>query len=157
MKDLIWGSNLHLVEGVMIVGSFITSYLIGDWVPLMMTLVIFNGVDIVTGLLNGIDSKTITSKLLYKGFMKKVGQWLLLIVAHHLDVIAFDGNTVLVNIVLGFLIGSEGLSITENLGKMGIIIPPEVTKYLKQVKESDKQKEIIAEAKAENENNDTSV
>lgn len=155
MKNLVWGSNLHLVEGAGIVGSFITSYLIGDWIPLMLTLIVFQGIDIITGLLNGIDTKSLTSKVLYKGFMKKVGQWLLIIVANHIDRIAFMGNPVMVNVVLGFLIGSEGLSITENLGKMGILIPTAITKYLSQVKDSDSQKET--EAKAENENNDTLV
>lgn len=141
MKNLMWGNNFNFMEGLTMAGAFITGYLIGDWIPLMATLLVFQGVDIFTGILNGIDNKNITSKVLYRGFMKKVGQWLLIIVAHHIDVMAFGGNPAVVTAALGFLIGSEGLSITENLGKMGIAIPEQITQYLKQVKDSDKDKE----------------
>lgn len=123
--------------------SSLVSLFFGTWIPLMTTLLVMNATDVATGFLKSGKKKSIGSKALSKGIKKKVGQWMLIIVANSIDVVAFDGLPVAKTGVVGALIGTEGLSIVENLAEMGVWVPSSIKKYLSQIREEEKIEEKV--------------
>lgn len=69
-----------------------------------------------------------------EGLLKKVGIWIILIVAHFIDLILFGGGLMATTAVSLAFIANEGMSITENLANVGVPIPAVITQYLKQIK-----------------------
>lgn len=63
----------------------------------------------------------------------KVGVWIVLILAHFVDVVLFGGATIVQTAITFTLIGQEGLSILENLNFLGINVPTSLSKYFKEI------------------------
>lgn len=128
-------------------GSLLTVFF-GTWIPLMTTLIVLNITDILTGLLKGGILKTIGSNKFYQGIKKKVGQWILIIVANAIDTIAFDSIPAAKTVVVSSLIATEGISITENLAQMGVWIPEPIKKYLAQIRQKNEDVELVAKSES---------
>jgi toxin secretion/phage lysis holin len=109
--------------------------LFGGWSSGLTTLVIFMGIDFMAGLTTafcGKSTKSVDGKLLYdagvKGFLKKGAMMLVIIVTYRLDLIIKTGY--LLDAVVVGLIVNETISILENLGAMGVPIPPVIRRVL---------------------------
>lgn len=130
---------LHLAtEGWTVVAAGlggVLTLLLGSWVPLMTTLLIVQGVDVVTGVMVGKQDKSVASAPFFAGMKKKVGMWALVILGNLIDGIAFAGMPVAKTAVVSFLIAGEGLSVTENLAVLGVPIPKFITDYLQKLKD----------------------
>lgn len=114
----------------------------------MTTLLVLNATDVLTGFLKSGKRHGISSNEFYEGIKKKVGQWILIIVANSIDVVAFDNLPVAKTGVVGVLIGGEGISIVENLAEMGVWGTESVKKYLVQIrKENEDYLEVRLEDK----------
>jgi toxin secretion/phage lysis holin len=116
--------------------------LFGGWDASIATLLIFMGVDYLTGLLTAVcgkspksDSGSLCSAIGWKGLSKKCTVLLLVLVAARLD-ITLCTDYIRDAVCIAF-IANELLSIIENAGIMGIPIP----KALKNAIEVLKQKE----------------
>lgn len=133
-------TDTGFIETVSIVFSWLFSFFFGTWIPIMATLLVLNLTDIVTGLLKGKQKHTIGSNTLYHGVKKKVGQWILIIVANAIDTVAFGSMPVAKTGVVGMLIGYEGISITENLAEIGVPVSDSITKYLVQIRQSSEER-----------------
>jgi toxin secretion/phage lysis holin len=131
--DTLWAS----VTG----GASITlAYLLGGLDNLVAAFAIFMACDYVTGLLAGAKDKKVSSKRAFRGLGKKVGMITFVIVANQLDIIVGNKDGFLRDAMLMFLIGTEGISIVENLGKLGIKIPPFIVKALEQLSDKGEEK-----------------
>ena len=116
-----------------VVGAFITNTL-GGWTEAMTTLCIFMLLDYITGLLvAGVfknSKKTndggLESKAGYKGLIRKFAVLILVLVAARLDIVL--GTDDIKNFVIIAFIANECISITENVGLMGVPIPEPITK-----------------------------
>lgn len=117
------------------VGSFIAN-IFGGWTQDLTTLVILMGVDFVMGLLiAAVWKKSAKSK---SGALNSVSAWiglcrkgvtlLVVLVAYRLDVTL--GVTYLKTAVVIAFIANEAISITENLGIMGVPLPAIITKAI---------------------------
>lgn len=124
------------IEFLSVLFSTFISLFFGTWIPVMTTLLVLNATDVATGLLKGRKKHTIGSNEFYQGIKKKVGQWMLIIVANAIDTVAFDNMPVAKTGVVGTLIGVEGVSIVENLAEIGVWIPESVKKYLIQIRDT---------------------
>ena len=113
------------------VGGFIAA-LIGGWDSALVTLVIFMGVDYLTGLIvAGIfkaspksESGALESWAGLKGLFRKGGILLVVLVAARLDLM-LGTNFVRDTVVIAFVV-NETISIIENLGLIGVPIPKPV-------------------------------
>ena len=105
------------------------SFLFGGWDASLKTLLIFMGIDYLTGLAAaGIfhasdksESGALSSKAGFKGICRKCAVFLLVLVGARLDVTlgtAFVKDGVCIAFIL-----NETLSVTENVGAMGVPIP----------------------------------
>lgn len=91
--------------------------LFGTWTPMLTAFVAIQVLDILTGILVGKKRREISSDTFHEGIKKKVGMWVLIILANIIDTIIWQGVPIFKSGVTLFLIGGEGLSVVENLGK----------------------------------------
>ena len=101
--------------------SFMTSIL-GGCDILFKMLLLFIGIDYITGVLGAIYKGKLSSNVSAKGIIKKSGYILLVVVAGALDVLISSDGYIRHGITLMF-IANEGISILENWARMGIKIP----------------------------------
>lgn len=107
----------------------------GTWLPLMTALLIIQASDILTGVLVGGKKKEISSTSFFDGLKKKVGMWILIVLANVLDVTFLGGVPVLKSAVCSFLLAGEGLSLLENVGLLGAPIPAFISDYLEKLRD----------------------
>ena len=117
------GTKTEYITGtiVSILGTAFT-YAIGGFDKLLIALTIFMVLDYLTGIMAAYGCSNLSSKVGFKGIIKKLLILVIVIMAHQIDLIA--GQDVLVRtMVTWFFLGNEGLSILENAAKMGVPIP----------------------------------
>jgi len=118
-----------------IVGSAIAS-LFGGWDAALVTLVIFMGIDYITGLIvagvfhnsRKTESGSLESRAGFKGLCRKGVTLLIVLVACRLDML-INSNFIRDAVVIAF-IANESISIIENAGLMGIPIPGVLVKAI---------------------------
>lgn len=115
-----------------IVASLIT-FLIGGFDPTLQILAVFVCMDFISGVLQGFYSGELSSRVGYKGLIKKCGIFFVIIVANLLDLLT--GQALFRMPVVYFFVAMEGVSILENLGKMGVPIPPLLLDKLSQLQD----------------------
>jgi len=108
------------------------SFLGGFDTPLKI-LFIFIGLDILTGIMKGIYLKEITSKISFKGGIKKICILILVGMGVFLD--EYLNMNIVRNLVIGYYIGNEGISILENFGNMDMPMPKLLREILVQIKD----------------------
>ena len=124
-----------------VIGSFIASSF-GGWDAAMVTLLIFMGVDYVTGLIvAGVfhtSPKTangaLESRAGWKGLCRKGVTLLVVLVACRLDMV-MGSNFIREATIIAF-VANETISIIENAGLMGVPIPSVVVKAIEVLKEN---------------------
>lgn len=124
-----------IITGIGVLGSFIASML-GGWDSALLTLLIFMGVDYVTGLVvAGVfhnspktESGLLESKAGVKGLFRKGMILAIVLIATRLDIVI--GADYVRDAVCITFIANETISIIENAGLMGIPIPTVITKAI---------------------------
>lgn len=91
------------------------------------TILVFQLLDIVSGLLAAFKGKVVSSSKMKAGIFNKFGEILVLIVTFILKPATGVDLTVA---VLTYYIFMEGVSVIENLSKAGVQIPNQLAKYL---------------------------
>lgn len=117
-------------------GGFFASiaYLTGGVDNLLVSLAILMLVDYITGVMVGYQNQEVSSQRAFKGIMKKVAMILFIIVANQADILVGSDGAQLRNYIIYLLIATEGISLTENLGKLGVPIPQNWLNALELVK-----------------------
>jgi toxin secretion/phage lysis holin len=115
-------------------GGALISYIFGGWDTLLQILVIIVAVDYLTGFLAAAVKGELKSKVGWKGIAMKVGLFLIVMVAHLIDTVLGIENSLFRNAAIFFYLANELLSITENVGKMGVPIPPGIQKAVEVLK-----------------------
>lgn len=121
------------------IGALIAS-LFGGWDQAIATLVIFMAMDYVTGLIvAGVfhtsqksENGALESRAGWKGLCRKGVTLLVVLVACRLDLIT--GTNFIRDAVIIAFICNETISIIENVGLMGIDIPPALTAAIEVLK-----------------------
>lgn len=111
-----------------VIGSMIASFF-GGWSSDLATLMIFMGIDYITGLIvAGVFKRSkksknggLESKVGFKGIAKKVMMLLFVLIGYRLDLL-LGSDYIRTAIVIAFIV-NETISITENAGLIGVPIP----------------------------------
>ncbi|EAA0387912.1 holin, partial [Listeria monocytogenes] len=111
----------------------VVGWYVGGIDGLIYTLLTFVVVDYVTGLLRAINEKQLSSRIGAKGITKKVLIFLLVGIAHMLDVEVIKGGNVLRDAVIFFYISNEGISLLENAVAIGMPVPEKLKEILQQL------------------------
>ena len=142
-----------IIKFFIILGSYL-SYFIGGWSISMEVMFIFMACDYITGYLRSLLKKKLSSKTGYKGLIKKTGYIFAVVVGAALDRLIIANNLNVPITILGFpisfkimmicsVVGTEGISIAENLKEMGLIVPFPIKKTFKQLKQDESEENII--------------
>ena len=117
-----------------LVGGFIAT-LLGGWDSALATLVIFMGIDFVTGVVTAVmgkskhsDSGALNSKAGWIGLAKKFCILLMVMVGVRIDILV-GTNYIRDTVCISFCL-NELLSIVENASLMGIPFPPVIKKAI---------------------------
>ena len=131
-----------------LVGSLITS-LFGGWTASLTTLLIFMGIDYVSGLIvAGVfhkspktDTGALESRAGFKGLIKKIMILLFVLIGYRLDVAV--GTSYIRDAVCIAFMCNELLSIVENAGLMGIPIPAVITNAIDILKKKTNEQKSV--------------
>lgn len=120
----------------------------GGWDAALSTLLIFMGIDYVTGLIvAGVFHKSqksksgsLESRAGWKGLCRKGVSLLIVLIACRLDILM--GTTFIRDGVIIAYIVNEIISIVENAGLMGIPIPAVITKAIEVLKSKEGESDV---------------
>ena len=115
------------------IGGFI-GWFLGGCDGLLYALIAFIVIDYITGVMCAIVNHDLSSEIGFKGISRKVLIFLLVGIANIVDVDVIGTGSVLRAAVCFFYISNEGLSILENAAILGLPIPEQLKKVLKQIK-----------------------
>ena len=115
------------------------SFLVGGVDKLITALLIFVALDYLTGLIAAWKTATLDSKKGFEGIKRKVVMLLIVIMAHWIDAGILGISTCRSMVIFAYL-GNEGLSIIENLDRMGYgeYIPAFIREKLAQLRSEKK-------------------
>ena len=108
-------------------------YLLGGIDIALQSLLIVIVIDYLTGIASAIYNKELSSKMGFKGIIKKFSY--LLVVALSVVIDNLTGQSGLIRtLVIYFFVANDGLSIIENMAEMNIKLPQKLIDALEQIK-----------------------
>ena len=108
-------------------------YFLGGCDGLLYALLAFVVIDYITGVMCAVADKNLSSEVGFKGICRKVLIFLLVGIAHILDVQVIGTGSVLRTAVIFFYLSNEGVSIIENAAHLGLPIPEKLKAVLEQL------------------------
>lgn len=108
-------------------------YLLGGMDIALKSLIIIMMIDYITGVASAIYNKKLSSKIGFKGIIKKFSYLCIVALSVVIDnLISQDG--VIRTLVIYFFVANDGLSIIENMAEMDIKLPKKLVDSLEQIK-----------------------
>lgn len=108
-------------------------YLLGGMDIALKSLIIIMMIDYITGIASAIYNKKLSSKIGFKGIIKKFSYLCVVALSVVIDnLISQDG--VIRTLVIYFFVANDGLSIVENMAEMDIKLPKKLVDSLEQIK-----------------------
>ena len=114
-------------------GGACASYLFGGWSQLLGILLAFVVIDYIAGVSASAIEGKLSSNVGRKGIAKKVLIFVIVAVAHLVDVALGDGNFFR-DATIFFYLANETISILENSGRIGLPIPEVLQKAIEILK-----------------------
>ena len=130
-----------------LIGSTIASFF-GGWDAGLATLLIFMGIDYISGLIvagvfkNSPKTSTgsLESRAGWKGLCRKCMTLIFVLVAYRLDIII--GTNYIRDAVIIAFIANETISLVENAGLMGVPLPAVITKAIDMLQKKATESEV---------------
>lgn len=119
--------------------STILFFLFGEFDIALQCLLVFIALDYLSGLIKAYSGKVLSSKIGFRGILKKVGILIIVAVGVLVDRITGDSGAVR-TLVIYYFAANEGLSIIENLSQAGLPIPNSIKNALKILKDQGDRK-----------------
>ena len=136
MKEF-WNTIQLIFTGI---GGWL-GYFLGGWDGQLYALIALVVIDYLTGVMCAISDKTLSSEVGFKGICRKVLIFLLVGIAHILDVNVIGSGGVLRTAVIFFYISNEGVSLLENAAHLGLPVPEKIKVVLEQLHDRSESKE----------------
>ncbi|MCR8635737.1 phage holin family protein [Paenibacillus radicis (ex Xue et al. 2023)] len=121
------------------IGFIATDYL-GGWDTALKVMVYLMIADYISGLLGAIRTRTVNSEVMFWGGIRKAVVLGVIALAVLLDQFMGAEAPIFRTLALYFYAGREGLSVVENLGPLGVPLPPALTNFLKQLQQKGESK-----------------
>jgi len=123
-----------------ILGGFFGWYL-GGLDGFLYALVVFVSVDYLSGLMLAITERKISSHVGFRGIFRKILIFALVGIGNVIDVYVIKNGSPVRTACIFFYIGNEGISILENVAKIGLPVPEKLKNILEQINEEDDKNE----------------
>ena len=132
-------AKLSIIGSIGTIGAIIST-LFGGWDGAMTTLIIFMGIDYLTGIIvagvfkksNKTEGGALESRAGFKGLCRKGGMLLIVLIAVRLDMSL--GTNYLKDMVVIAFVSNEALSVVENAGLMGVPVPKKLLNAIESLK-----------------------
>jgi len=108
----------------------VLGWFLGGMDGFIYALIAFVVADYISGIGRAIVEKNLSSKIGAKGIIKKVVIFLLVGVAHLVDMYLLDGSGVMRTAVIFFYLSNEGISLLENACAIGLPVPEKLKEVL---------------------------
>ncbi len=105
-------------------------YFLGGCDGLLYALLVFVIIDYITGVMCAVNDKKLSSAVGFRGICRKVLIFLLVGLAHILDMQVLHQEGVLRTAVIFFFLANDGLSILENAAHLGLPVPEQLKEVL---------------------------
>ena len=129
-KELISKMDFVFAAIGLMLGRFL-----GGMDGLLYALIAFVAADYITGVLVAVYQKKLSSAVGFKGIAKKIIIFILVAVAHVLDANVMNMGSAMRTAVIFFYLSNEGISILENVTKMGLPVPQKRKDVMAQIQE----------------------
>ena len=116
-------------------------YFLGGCDGLLYALLAFVVIDYITGIMCAIADHSLSSEVGFKGICRKILIFLLVGIAHILDVHVIGSGGVLRTAIIFFYISNEGVSLLENSAHHGLPVPEKIKVVLEQLHDRSESKE----------------
>ena len=108
----------------------ILGWFIGGIDGFILVLLTFMVCDYVTGILRAYIEKKLSSRIGAKGIIKKISIFIMVGIAHLLDMyLLYDGGALRLAVIF-FYLSNEGVSVLENAAAIGLPVPDKVKRAL---------------------------
>lgn len=124
---------LMWIKSIVCVIAGFCAYWLGGIDTILICLMALIVVDYLTGVLQAIYNKCLSSDIGFKGIVRKVLMLLIVAVSFIIET-ATNGAFAIREIVIMFFIANEGISLLENASKCGVPFPNKLIEVLKQLK-----------------------
>lgn len=121
-----------------VLGGFIGQHL-GGWDMLLSTMLTLVVLDYIAGVLKAIYNKKLSSKIGYKGIIRKVFIFIVIAVAYEIQKVTAS-NIAIREMVIMFFIANESISLLENASEF-IPVPDALKDVLEQLRDSTENKD----------------
>jgi len=129
--------EFSLSAGIAAIGTIVSAWL-GGWDAALKVLIFLMVLDYVTGFLGAIKNKNVDSEIMFWGGVRKGIILAVVVVAVLLDEMVGNASPILRTLAIYFYVAREGISVTENVGILGVPLPPAISKVLSQLQEKEK-------------------
>ena len=123
----------HSISDILSVILTTFVYLLGGFDIAIQSLLIVMLVDYLTGIASAIYNKELSSKIGFKGIIKKFCYLLVVALSVVIDKLT-DQSGLIRTLVIYFFVANDGLSIIENMAEMGVKLPQKLIDALEQIK-----------------------
>ncbi|HBV87559.1 MAG TPA: holin [Desulfosporosinus sp.] len=120
---------------VVAIGGTIVSAWLGGWDAALNVLVVLMILDYTTGFLGAIKLKNVNSEVMWWGGIRKGAILAVIAMAVLLDQMMGNPEPILRTMAIYFYVAREGVSVTENLGILGVPLPSALKRVLEQLQE----------------------
>lgn len=136
----------NFLRGISTVLGAMVGLVFGNWDALLGVLMSFVIADYLTGLLAGGSTVGLSSKVGFKGIAKKVVIFVIVGVAHGIDILLGDKN-MFRDATIFFYLANEVISILENAAKMEVLVPIKLQEAIKHFLKLSGEKEKVEDDK----------
>ena len=133
--DLIWAKIQFAFTAI---GGWL-GFFVGGLDGMLIALIIFMALDYITGIMCAILDKKLSSRVGFKGAMKKAFILILVGVANVVDVHVVGTGSALRGAVICFYSSNESLSLVENAAYIGLPVPEKLKAVLSQLHRRDEK------------------
>ena len=114
----------------------------GGWDLALKVLFFMIVIDYISGVLKGAAGEGLSSSIGAKGIIKKATIFIIVLIAHLMDIVAINNTPLFRTASAYFYIANEGISIIENTTALGVPVPKFITKTLKIMKDQNDEIDI---------------
>lgn len=115
-------TELFIVKAIVAAFITATNYLYGGWNEFLGILLVFTAFDYVSGVLVAARKGRLSSNVGAFGIARKVGMFVVVAVAFMFGKVLGQAD-IMRDLVTGYFIANEGLSIIENAADLGLKVP----------------------------------
>lgn len=126
------GTYMDIFRIIVMWGTAAVNTLFGSTDGLFLTLVVFMSADYITGVCAAFVQKKLSSRIGAKGLITKFGIFCIVSIATLIEKNIMDVSA-LRDVVILYYISNEGISILENITKLGVPIPHKLKDALKSI------------------------